>query len=194
MLPIKGEFSITATFGQQGKCWANNHKGVDFTAKNKNIYSTCSGTVRVVAYDAAGWGKYISIGDDDGRRHIYCHLQTCAVSEGDNIIAGQHIGVMGSTGNSTGVHLHYQMNDASNAVQNVAEYLGIPNEKGKYNSEDFNMYKDDKEISSWARNAVYEAKEKGYLVGDVNGNFRPKEPLTREEAAVLIKNLERKVK
>ena len=79
MIPVKNEFKITAVFGQSGKHWANGHKGIDFTAKDTNIYSTCSGTVRVVAFDASGWGKYISIGDEKGNRHIYCHLSQAQI-------------------------------------------------------------------------------------------------------------------
>ncbi len=188
MTPVKGKFNITAIFGQEGKHWADGHKGIDFTAKDKNVYAACDGTVRVVAYDANGWGRYISIGDSEGRRHLYCHLEKCNVSEGKKVKAGQVIGVMGSTGNSTGVHLHYQINNSAGVPQNAADFLGIPNEKGEYNSNDFDLFKDDEEISPWAKDAVYEAKEKGLMLGDADGNFRPKDPLTREEAAVLIRN------
>ena len=189
MLPIKGKFNITATFGQTGKHWAKGHKGIDFVSSDKNVYSTCNGVVRVVAYDETGWGRYISIGEDD-RRHLYCHLESIKVVEGAKVKAGQLIGVMGSTGNSTGVHLHYQVNNASGVVQDTAKYLGIPNKTGEYNSDDFTLFKDDEDIPSWAREAVYEAKEKGRMVGDADGNFRPNAPLTRAEAAVLIRNID----
>ena len=188
MLPIKGVFSITATYGQTGKHWANKHKGVDFVCKNKEIYSTCDGVVRVVAYDEKGWGRYISIGEGE-KRHLYCHLESVKVTEGAKVKVGQLIGVMGSTGNSTGVHLHYQVNNASGTALNAAEYLSIPNKQGEYNSDDFTLFKDDAEIPSWARAAVYDAKERGMMLGDTNGNFRPNEPLTRAEAAVLISKL-----
>lgn len=189
MIPVKNKFNITAIFGQSGKHWANGHKGIDFTAEDKNVYAACDGTVRVVAYDANGWGNYISIGDSKGRRHLYCHLEKCIVSEGKKVKAGQAIGVMGSTGNSTGVHLHYQINNSEGVAQNPAEFLCIPNKKGEYDSADFDLFKDDEQISSWAKDAVYEAKENGLMFGDTDGNFRPNDPLTREEMAVILKNL-----
>lgn len=189
MLPIKGKFKITATYGQEGKHWVNGHKGVDFTAADKNVYATVSGTVRVVGFDPNGWGRYISIGDDDNLRHLYCHLERAVVNEGVKVKAGQLIGVMGSTGNSTGVHLHYQVNDANGTPKDASAMLGIPNQKGEYTAEEFYLFKDDADIPSWAKEAVYDAKEKGLMLGDTNGNFRPNEPLTRAEAAVLLSNL-----
>jgi hypothetical protein len=79
---------------------------------------------------------------------------------------------------------------------NPCDHLGIPNKKGKYNSKNYeireetNMYKDDDKIAKWAKDAVYYAKDKGYMVGDADGNFRPKDPLTREEMAVILKKLD----
>lgn len=189
MLPIKGKFKITATYGQKGKYWANGHKGIDFTAADKNIYAAVGGTVRVVGYDANGWGRYISIGDENNLRHLYCHLERATVSEGAKVKAGQLIGVMGSTGNSTGIHLHYQVNDASGTPKDASALLGIPNKAGEYAAEDFYLFKDDTDIPSWARDAVYDAKENGLMLGDTDGNFRPNNPLTRAEAALLISKL-----
>ena len=62
-LPVTGKFSITATYGQDGALWKNKHRGIDFAAENRSVYATCDGTVRVIAYDEGGWGRYISIGD-----------------------------------------------------------------------------------------------------------------------------------
>ncbi len=187
MLPVKGNYTITAVFGQSGAYWANGHKGIDFVADDKTVYSVGEGTVRVVAYDADGWGNYISVGDEDGRRHLYCHLERTLVSVGDKVTAGDKLGVMGKTGNATGVHLHYQINNASGTAQNPAVYLGIENKTGTFSAR--TLFKDDNKISSWAKNAVYEAKEKGILLGDADGNFRPKDALTREEMAVILQKL-----
>ncbi len=193
-LPIEGEFNITATYGQKGPYWADGHKGIDFTAKNKTIYATCDGTVRVVAYDEIGWGQYVSIGDANGNRHIFCHLAkgSVKVKDGQKVTRSTIIGTMGSTGNSTGVHLHFQMNDKNNAPMNPCKYLGVPNKKGSYNSKDFQIgednmkFKDDAKISSWAKEDVKKVSDAGIMVGDAKGNFNPKAYLTREEAAVII--------
>lgn len=196
-LPISGEFSVTATYKQVNKSlWATYHKGIDIVSGNKTIYSTCNGKVRVVGYDAKGWGQYVSIGDENGNKHIFCHLVkgSVKVKEGQKVTRTTVLGTMGATGNVTGVHLHYQINkiDTDKDVD-PTPYLGIPNQKGKYNSKDYHIdqsetYKDDSLISSWAKDAVYKLKSLGIMTGDNNGNFNPTDKITREEAAVAIYN------
>ena len=107
-LPITGIFSITATFGQKGSYWTNGHKGVDITCTNRDVYATCDGVVRVIAYDSGGWGQYVTIGESNGNIHIFCHLVngSVKVKRGERVNRTTKIGIMGSTGNSTGVHLH----------------------------------------------------------------------------------------
>lgn len=199
-LPITDDFTVTATYGQKGDYWVGGHQGIDIVAPNKTIYATCDGTVRVVNYDKGGWGRYVTIGDDNGLVHIFCHLEnnSVRVKSGDKVNRTTVIGIMGTTGNSTGVHLHYQINRNGVSI-NPCDHLGIPNKKGKYNSKDYeireeiDMYKDDDKIAKWAKESVYYAKDKGYMVGDADGNFRPKDPLTREEMAVLIKKLDERM-
>ena len=159
-LPITGTFTITATYGQQGKYWKNGHKGIDFVSENKNIYATCDGVVRVIAYDEGGWGQYVSIGDAEGRKHIFCHLKKTPirVKVGQKVNRTTLIGLMGDTGNVTGVHLHYQINDKNNNPIDPTLYLGIPNKKGTYNSKDYTIkdgdtmtFNDSDKISPWAK-------------------------------------------
>ena len=197
-LPVTGVFSITATYGQQGKYWSAGHKGIDFVCENRDIYSTCDGVVRVKSYDSGGWGYYVSIGDDNGNRHIFCHLakDSITVKVGDKVTRTTKIATMGSTGNSTGVHLHYQLNNANNVPINPCEYLGIPNEKGTYNSNDYAIKENEKmrfndyeSIAKWARPAVDKVSSLKIMNGDDSGNFNPKNNLTREEAAQIIYNL-----
>ena len=192
-LPISGQFTITATYGQKGKYWANGHKGLDIVSSNKTIYATCDGTVRVVAFDPNGWGHYVSIGDAEGRRHIFCHLapNSIKVVKGQKVNRSTVVGIMGTTGNSTGVHLHYQINNANGIDINPCPYLGIPNKKGTYNSADYQIdkykYLDDSKIASWAKDAVYELYDRKIMVGS-NNKFNPTNSITRQEIAVAIKN------
>ena len=190
-LPVSGTFTITAVYGQSGSYWKNGHKGIDFVAANKNIYSTCDGTVRVVAYDKGGWGNYVSVGDSEGRRHIFCHLSSVSVKPGDKVTRTTVLGIMGQTGNVTGVHLHYQINDSDNNPINPAAYLGIPNKKGNYNSKDYAImeFKDQNEIANWAKKAVQTVSDLGIMEGDPDGNFRPNSSITRQEIAVVIAKL-----
>ena len=114
------------------------------------------------------------------------------VVEGQKVSRATVLGTMGTTGNSTGVHLHYQINNSNNTPINPCDHLGIPNAKGTYNSKDFQireLYKDDKKIASWAKDAVYDLKELKIMNGDNVGNFNPTDNITRQEMAVLIDSL-----
>lgn len=193
-LPVTGTFGITAVYGQQGKYWANGHKGIDFVAVDKRVFATCDGTVRTVAYDANGWGQYVSIGDAEGRRHIFCHLVkgSVRVKAGDEVTRSTVIGTMGATGNVTGVHLHYQL-QLGTLVIDPCEYLGIPNKVGGYHSDDFQLeevktmeFKDKATFPEWAAESIEKVKEYGLMLGDEKGNFRPNEPVTRAELAVIL--------
>ena len=193
-LPVTGEFSVTAAYGQKGKYWSSVHKGIDITCSNRIVYATCDGTVKVVSYDKDGWGRYVTIKSDDGTIHIFCHM----VNDSVNVKSGQRvdrltkIGIMGTTGNSTGVHLHFQINNANGEAVNPCGYLGIPNKTGKYNSKNYEIgvdkmkFKDESNISEWAKDAVQKVSEAGVMLGDNLGYFNPKSNITREEAAVII--------
>ncbi len=196
-LPITGAFEITAIYGQKGKYWANGHKGIDFVAKDKRIFATCDGIVRTVAYDPGGWGHYISIGEDNGRRHIFCHLAagSIKVKVGQKVTRETVIGTMGATGNVSGVHLHYQLQQGT-VVIDPCSYLGIPNKVGSYHSKDYALeevsildrFKDKDQIPKWAleEQIVEKAVKAGIVEGDENGNLRPLDPITRIEAMALI--------
>ena len=197
-LPISGAFQVTATYGQKGRYWAHGHQGIDIVCSNKNIYATCDGTVRVVAYDASGWGQYVSIGDSNNKIHLFCHLVqgSVKVKVGQKVNRNTVIGTMGTSGNSSGVHLHYQINDANGNSINPCPYLGIPNTKDTYNSVDYQIeeeddmtFKDDAKISKWAKQAVDRVTDLGLMNGVGNNLFDPKRNITAEQMAVILNNL-----
>jgi len=130
-LPLNNVFNVTATFGQTGGLWKNGHKGIDLTG-DKKIYSVCDGEVTFEGYDADGWGRYVSImpTGQSRVRFIFCHLEnnSVKVKKGDKVTRLTHIATMGSTGNSTGVHLHIEMR-IDNTPCDVSPYLLIPNKK-----------------------------------------------------------------
>ncbi len=131
-IPVNNTFNITATFGQSGSLWKNGHKGIDITAQNKTIYSICDGEVTVVGWDADGWGRYVSIKPSgfDRVRIILCHLvkDSVKVKVGDKVSRLTKIGTMGTTGNSTGVHLHVEMRVDNTAVD-PTPYMLLENKK-----------------------------------------------------------------
>ena len=84
------------------------HNGVDLTGpEGTPIVATRSGYVTTAAYQAGGAGNYVALSHGDGFGSIYMHMTHYVVSYGQYVEAGQVIGYMGTTGGSTGVHLHF---------------------------------------------------------------------------------------
>lgn len=97
------------------------HNGIDMaTAQGTPIYATRAGKVTKTAYQAGGAGNYVSINHLDGFASIYMHMTHYVVSEGQTVSAGQIIGYVGSTGISTGPHLHFGVSYAGTYVNPLA--------------------------------------------------------------------------
>ena len=108
--PLK-TLRVTSAFGMRihpiSKVWKM-HEGVDFSAaQGTPIYAARSGKVTTASYQAGGAGYYVSINHGDGFSSIYMHMTHYIVKPGDYVSAGQVIGYVGSTGGSTGPHLHF---------------------------------------------------------------------------------------
>ncbi len=85
------------------------HSGIDVPAPlNTPIKATKSGVVKTSTYSSS-YGNYIVLSHNDGSSSLYAHLNKSYVSVGQKIDRGAVIGLMGSTGNSTGSHLHFEM-------------------------------------------------------------------------------------
>jgi len=92
------------------------HKGLDFSApKGTKIYATGDGVIQMVKRDRWGYGTHIIIDHGYGYTTLYGHMSKASVKKGENVKRGQVIGLVGSTGKSTGPHLHYEV--AKNGVQ-----------------------------------------------------------------------------
>jgi len=101
------------------------HYGVDLSApEGTPIYASRSGVVNVAAYEAGGAGYYVNIDHKDGFMTRYMHMTHFIVSPGQYVYAGQVIGYCGSTGGSTGPHLHFGVYYNGVAV-NPADYISI---------------------------------------------------------------------
>jgi len=86
------------------------HKGVDINASvGAAIVAADGGTVVTVGNDPAGYGIYVSIYHSGGRSTLYAHMNAAAVSAGQTVSQGQVIGYAGSSGVSTGPHLHFEI-------------------------------------------------------------------------------------
>ncbi len=107
VLPLDN-YSISAEFGDWG-LWASYHTGLDFNGSEGDpIKSIANGDVTDVGYDGS-YGNKTVVTLDDGTELWYCHQSAYAVNEGDEVRAGEVIGYVGSTGNSTGSHLHVEV-------------------------------------------------------------------------------------
>ncbi|MBQ7869749.1 MAG: peptidoglycan DD-metalloendopeptidase family protein [Prevotella sp.] len=97
---------ITSNFGAR---WGRQHKGLDVKVYiGDTIRAAFSGKVRIVRYEARGYGKYVVIRHYNGLETIYGHMSKQLVTEDQEVRAGEPIGLGGNTGRSTGSHLHFE--------------------------------------------------------------------------------------
>jgi murein DD-endopeptidase MepM/ murein hydrolase activator NlpD len=107
---------------KQGYRWGKSHKGIDIARpSNLTIKAADNGIVVSAGFDG-GYGNKIVIDHQNGLRTVYAHLASISVSVGQTVSQGSALGVMGSTGNSTGVHLHFEVYK-NGALQNPLSYL-----------------------------------------------------------------------
>ncbi|MBA2951336.1 M23 family metallopeptidase [Streptomyces himalayensis] len=107
--PIPGA-TMSTPYRQSGSMWSSGyHTGVDFVAPTgTSLKAVGAGTV-VSAGWAGSYGNQVVIQLSDGLYAQYAHLSALSVSAGQTVTAGQQIGLSGSTGNSTGPHLHFEI-------------------------------------------------------------------------------------
>ncbi|OYN92231.1 hypothetical protein CGZ91_01595 [Parenemella sanctibonifatiensis] len=107
-LPVPSPARVTARWGQTGPYWGRYHTGLDFGAPNGTpIYAAVDGVV--LASTAGGWaGNHVIIRASDGSGTLYAHMSAKVAQPGQTVTAGQLIGYVGSTGNVSGPHLHFE--------------------------------------------------------------------------------------
>ena len=125
--PLPGYTRISSPFGYRTCPYHGRelHGGVDLPAPHgTNILAAKSGTVVLSTYGSS-FGNHIAISHPDGSRTLYAHMSARLVSVGDTVSQGQVIGRVGSTGNSTGNHLHFEVwtNSNSNSRVNPMDYF-----------------------------------------------------------------------
>lgn len=107
-LPLAG-YRLTARFGYSSSLWSSTHTGLDFAAPyGTPVVAVANGTVTSTSYDGA-YGNKIVLELEDGTEIWYCHLSSFSVSPGETVTGGEQLGAVGSTGNSTGDHLHLEV-------------------------------------------------------------------------------------
>ncbi|MQY16190.1 hypothetical protein SRB5_63860 [Streptomyces sp. RB5] len=107
--PVTAPFHFTGTYNADGAHWAHKHSGQDFAAPTGTaVKAAATGTVVTNGWGGA-YGNQIVIKHANGMYTQYGHLSKSNVVTGQSVAAGSVIGKIGSTGNSTGPHLHFEV-------------------------------------------------------------------------------------
>jgi len=111
--PVKTEVSFTSGFGVRSDPFhagAAMHPGIDLAGQyGTPIYATADGTVLRAGWNSGGYGNLVELDHGRGITTRYGHMSAILVHEGEHVTRGEQIGRMGSTGRSTGNHLHYEV-------------------------------------------------------------------------------------
>ncbi|MBV8152727.1 MAG: M23 family metallopeptidase [Candidatus Eremiobacteraeota bacterium] len=111
-----GTGEIASPFGWRSIPWPEYHRGVDLVADYGDVVrAAAKGTVAFAGWDG-GYGNKIVIDHGNGLATWYCHLERIDVRVGQEVFKGAPIAAVGSTGEATGPHLHYQVMENGNAI------------------------------------------------------------------------------
>jgi murein DD-endopeptidase MepM/ murein hydrolase activator NlpD len=122
--PVGG--GINAAFGWRTDPFPEFHKGLDLAADyGATVHAAAAGTVASAGWEG-GYGIKIDVDHGNGYHTWYCHLSRLAVSPGQRVARGEPIGAVGSTGESTGPHLHYQVMHDGVAIDPMPFLRGVP--------------------------------------------------------------------
>jgi murein DD-endopeptidase MepM/ murein hydrolase activator NlpD len=117
--PARGVF--TSGFGWR---WGRMHQGIDIAADvGTPIYAAADGVVESSGWNSGGYGNLVEIRHGDGSLTRYAHLDHSLVQKGQQVKQGEQIAEMGSTGYSTGPHLHFEVHLPGDEVVNPIAYL-----------------------------------------------------------------------
>ncbi|WP_317195476.1 M23 family metallopeptidase [Rufibacter psychrotolerans] len=165
---------VTSDFGFRGYRW---HYGTDLDLDTGDSVKTAfDGVVRISKWDGGGYGNYLVVRHVNGLETLYGHLSKPVAKVGQFVKAGELIGWGGSTGRSSGPHLHYEVRYEGNPIDpeelyDFPEYL-LKGESFKITSALFNYYnrakkKTSSSAASRARRAVYHKVRSGEVLGSI---------------------------
>ena len=111
--PLDGDYRISSGFGTRTdpiNGVVKTHGGTDIAAATGTpILAAADGVVEIAGYNAGGYGYYVKLSHGDGYETLYGHCSVLLVSTGQTVKQGQVIAKVGSTGHSTGPHLHFEV-------------------------------------------------------------------------------------
>jgi murein DD-endopeptidase MepM/ murein hydrolase activator NlpD len=158
---------ITSDFGFRGYRW---HYGTDLDLDTgDSVRTVFDGVVRIVKYDGSGYGNYVVVRHYNGLETLYGHLSKQLVKSGQYVKAGDLIGWGGSTGRSTGPHLHFEVRYMGNPfdperIYDFPDYV-LMSEQFKISSALFNYYNQVKKTR--ARRSMYHTVRSGEVLGTI---------------------------
>jgi len=122
-----GHPDVASTFGWRLTPWPEFHQGLDLAGDSgQPVRAAAAGRVVFAAYDPGGYGNRVEIDHGNGYHTWYCHLSKIDVPLGAHVRKAEHIAEIGSTGESTGPHLHYQVMLDGKAIDPQPYISGVP--------------------------------------------------------------------
>lgn len=104
-----GRYTLSSRFDQAGGMWSSRHTGLDFAVdEGRPVGSVGYGAVYGIGCDGA-FGNSVTVRHDNGYYTFYAHLSEVRAKPGERVFPGQPLGLAGTTGNSTGPHLHFEV-------------------------------------------------------------------------------------
>lgn len=102
---------------EYGRRWGRRHKGIDIAAdEGVPVAAAAPGRVLFAGESSGGYGNVVIVRHDQTTTSLYAHNQALLVKEGEQVAAGQNIALLGSTGRSTGPHVHFEIRVRDKAV------------------------------------------------------------------------------
>lgn len=109
-----------------GMRWGHMHKGIDIARTDRStsppIFAAEDGVVQTAGFNNGGYGNMVTINHGNGISTLYAHMASLSVKPGQQVKRGDQIGVMGTTGHSTGIHLHFEVHE-NGEFKNPIAYL-----------------------------------------------------------------------
>lgn len=141
---INSHYGYRASFGRL-------HCGVDLEGRTGDtIYAAFTGRVRLTKFDRAGYGFFVIIRHNNGLETLYGHMTKFLVKNNDHVDCGQPIGLVGSTGRSTGSHLHFEIRYMGHNInpENMIDFTTHTPRMGTYTYDGINQHNNRNNIAS----------------------------------------------
>lgn len=156
IVPVHG--AVTSVFGPRRYRF---HYGIDLRLNvGDSVRCAFSGKIRIIDYEARGYGNYIVVRHDNGLETVYAHLSSVLIAINQIIKAGQLIAFGGNTGHSTGPHLHFETRYIGNAINpaNIIDFnTGLVHSKTYLLTKKSSFYYQD-EVKAYASARYYKIR------------------------------------